>query len=80
LLSFTDLERIKPLDILSVHIPDQTGRLVHTNLRVFGSLVHGTDQDGSDMDLLVDALPDDTLFDLGGLQENLESILVKQSV
>jgi len=32
------------------------------------------------MDLLVDALPDDTLFDLGGLQENLESILVKQSV
>ena len=34
-----------------------------TNPRVFGSVVHGTDQDGSDLDLLVDALPGATLFD-----------------
>ena len=38
-----------------------------TNPRVFGSVVYGTDQDGSDLDLLVDALPGATLFDLGGL-------------
>jgi len=46
-----------------------------SNPRVFGSVVHGTDQDGSDIDLLVDALPGATLFDLGGLQEELEAIL-----
>lgn len=33
------------------------------------------DGDGSDIDLLVDALPGATLFDLGGLQDELESLL-----
>ena len=45
------------------------------NPRVFGSALHGTDKDGSDLDLLVDALPDTTLFDLGGLQVELEELL-----
>ena len=45
------------------------------NPRVFGSVLRGTDLDGSDLDLLVDALPGATLFDLGGLQEELESLL-----
>lgn len=45
------------------------------NARVFGSVLHGTDQDGSDLDLLVDALPGATLFDLGGLQVELEELL-----
>ena len=45
------------------------------NPRVFGSVLHGTDRDGSDIDLLVDALPGATLFDLGGLQDELESVL-----
>lgn len=43
--------------------------------RVFGSVLHGDDQDGSDLDLLVDALPGATLFDLGGLQVELEELL-----
>ena len=48
----------------------------HTaNPRVFGSVLHGVDQDGSDLDLLVDALPGTTLFDLGGLQGELEDLL-----
>jgi uncharacterized protein with HEPN domain len=38
-------------------------------------VLHGTDRDGSDIDLLVDALPGATLFDLGGLQDELESLL-----
>ena len=46
-----------------------------TNLRVFGSALHGTDGEGSDLDLLVDALPGATLFDLGGLQQTLEDLL-----
>lgn len=45
------------------------------NLRVFGSVLHGTDRDGSDLDLLVDTLPGATLLDLGGLQDDLESLL-----
>lgn len=48
----------------------------HTiNPRIFGSVLHGTDQDGSDLDLIVDALPGTTLFDLGGLQSELEDLL-----
>lgn len=46
-----------------------------TNVRVFGSVIHGDDQEGSDLDLLVDALPGVTLFDLGGLQVELEEAL-----
>ena len=46
-----------------------------TNPRIFGSVLHGTDRDGSDLDLLVDALPGATLFDLGGLQVQLEQLL-----
>jgi predicted nucleotidyltransferase len=45
------------------------------NPRVFGSVLHGDDRDGSDLDLLVDALPGATLFDLGGLQDELETML-----
>jgi uncharacterized protein len=46
-----------------------------TNLRVFGSVLHGHDHDGSDLDVLVDTLPGATLFDLGGLQVALEQLL-----
>lgn len=52
-----------------------TGRFRTANPRVFGSVLHGTDRDGSDLDLLVDALPGATLFDLGGLQVELEQLL-----
>jgi predicted nucleotidyltransferase len=45
------------------------------NPRVFGSVVHGTDADGSHLDLLIDALPGATLFDIGGLHAELESLL-----
>lgn len=45
------------------------------NPRVFGSVLTGADIDGSDLDLLVDALPGATLFDLGGLQVELEALL-----
>lgn len=38
-------------------------------------MLHGTDAEGSDLDLLVDALPGTTLFDLGGLQLELEDLL-----
>ena len=56
-------------------VREATSRFRAANPRVFGSVLHGTDQDGSDLDLLVDALPGATLFDLGGLQDELETLL-----
>ena len=45
------------------------------NPRVFGSVLHGDDREDSDIDILVDALPGATLFDLGDLQMALQDIL-----
>ena len=45
------------------------------NPRVFGSALHGNDREGRDLDLLVDPLPGATLFDLGGLQDELQELL-----
>ena len=45
------------------------------NPRVFGSALRGDDSDDSDLDLLVDPLPGTTLFDLGGLQDELQELL-----
>lgn len=56
-------------------VREAASRFRTANPRVFGSVLHGTDQDGSDLDLLVDALPGATLFDLGGLQVELEDLL-----
>ena len=46
-----------------------------TNVRLFGSVLQGNDTDSSDLDILVDRLPNTTLFDLGGLQVDLEQML-----
>lgn len=45
------------------------------NPRVFGSVLQGADVEGSDLDLLVDALPGTTLLDMARLQLELERIL-----
>jgi predicted nucleotidyltransferase len=69
---------VKPsaaLDLKRSAVRDVVGRFRTANPRVFGSVLRGTDQDGSDLDLLVDALPGATLFDLGGLLEELQDIL-----
>lgn len=69
---------MKPSTALERHratVRETTQRFRATNARVFGSVLHGTDRDGSDLDLLVDALPGATLFDLGALQVELEEIL-----
>lgn len=63
------------LDLKRSAVRETTSRFRVANLRVFGSVLRGTDEDGSDLDLLVDALPGTTLFDLGGLQVELESLL-----
>lgn len=51
-------------------------RMHHTaNPRVFGSALTGADDEASDLDVLVEPLPETTLFDLGGLQDALEEAL-----
>lgn len=63
------------LDLGRLAIREAANRFNTANPRIFGSVLNGTDQEGSDLDLLVDALPGTTLFDLGGLQDELESLL-----
>jgi predicted nucleotidyltransferase len=45
------------------------------NVRVFGSVVHGDDHDGSDLDILIDPTPNTTLMDVAAIQVDLENIL-----
>lgn len=43
-----------------------------SNVRLFGSVIRGDDQEGSDVDFLVDMQETRSLFDLIGLQQDLE--------
>lgn len=63
------------LNLQRAAVREAAGRFRAANPRVFGSVLHGSDRDGSDLDLLVDALPGATLFDLGGLQDELQELL-----
>ena len=45
------------------------------NVRVFGSVARGEADEQSDLDLLVEMDPGRSLFDLGGLQYELEHLL-----
>lgn len=45
------------------------------NVRVFGSVLHENDVEGSDLDLLIDPTPGTTLLDLGGIQADIEDML-----
>ncbi len=45
------------------------------NPRVFGSVLHGTDTEQSDLDILVDLTNETTLFDLGAISRDLSRLL-----
>ena len=69
---------MKPSQALALKrnaVREAAGRFRAANVRVFGSVLHGTDREDSDLDLLVDTLPGVTLFDLGSLQIELEELL-----
>jgi predicted nucleotidyltransferase len=46
-----------------------------TNVRVFGSVVHGDDVDGSDLDILVEPTAETTLMDIAKIQLELAQLL-----
>lgn len=69
---------MKPSDALAAHrIEIREIVLAHraVNARVFGSVVHGSDTDESDLDILVDPTADTTLFDLGAIRYKLRKLL-----
>lgn len=45
------------------------------NPRVFGSVVHGDDNEDSDLDLLIDPTEETTLMDVAAIQVELERLL-----
>jgi uncharacterized protein len=45
------------------------------NARVFGSVLHGNDQEDSDLDILIDPTPETTLFDIGAIRHELLQLL-----
>lgn len=69
---------MKPSDALRSH-RDDIRRVVeqnHTcNPRVFGSVLHGEDNEDSDLDLLVDPTADTTLMDIARIQNRLQKLL-----
>ena len=46
-----------------------------TNVRVFGSVLHGTDTEISDLDLLVDSTPGTSLMDIARIELELSALL-----
>ncbi len=45
------------------------------NPRVFGSVSRGDDSEGSDLDILVDPVPDMTMLDIGAIRHELRQLL-----
>jgi len=69
---------LKPSAALESH-RDAIRRIVEShrarNPRVFGSVLHGDDTDGSDLDLLVDPTSETTLMDIGAIRLELRKML-----
>ena len=67
-----------PFEILPQH-RDTIRQLVlnagMANLRVFGSVLHGDDQEGRDLDLLVDQAPQTSLLDVVRRQRTIGTLL-----
>ena len=69
---------MKPSVLLDSH-RDAIRRVVANhrarNARVFGSVVHCIDTEGSDLDILIDPTPETTLFDIGAIRHELLQLL-----
>lgn len=69
---------MKPSEALTEHRDELRQLVSHYGLtrpRVFGSVLTGSDDDGSDLDLLVEPTPLTTLFTLAGLKNDAEQLL-----
>ena len=69
---------MKPSAALAAHRSDLRDVVLRHGLRhprVFGSALHGTDEEGSDLDLLVDPSASTTLLNLAGVKVDAEELL-----
>ena len=69
---------MRPSEILAAkadEIREIIARYPVRNPRIFGSAARGDDEEGSDLDLLVDPLEGTTYFDLAGLELELGELL-----
>ena len=69
---------MRPSDALTIHrdeLRQLVGRYNVTHPRIYGSVLTGTDDEESDLDILVDATPSTTLFTLAGLEDEAEELL-----
>ncbi|BCA66504.1 nucleotidyltransferase [Fluviibacter phosphoraccumulans] len=69
---------MKPSVALQTHralIRSVVERYRARNPRVFGSVLHGDDEEGSDLDLLIDPIKGTSLMDVAGIQVELERLL-----
>ena len=69
---------MKPSQALANHrekILALAARRGASNVRVFGSVVRGTDREDSDLDLLIDIAPGMSLYAYMGLQLDIEDAL-----
>lgn len=70
---------MRPSELVQIHrkaIMEILGRYpMIFNTRIVGSVARNEDTEGSDIDFLVDTGPETTLFDIGGIHEDLEDLL-----
>jgi predicted nucleotidyltransferase len=68
---------MRPSEALQRH-REEIRRIVSENRsanpRIFGSVLHGDDMDGSDLDLLIDAAHDKTLMDIARIQDSIQNL------
>lgn len=69
---------MKPSTVLNTH-RDAIREIVRShradNARVFGSVLHGQDIEGSDLDILIEPQQDMTLMDIGAIRMELRDLL-----
>ncbi len=68
------LSRLLPEGVTAARIVETARHYGAHNVRLFGSRIHGTAKDDSDIDLLVDFDAGRDLFDLVELKQSLESL------
>jgi predicted nucleotidyltransferase len=69
---------MKPSELLELHrrqVRAIAERHHVRNVRVFGSVVHGSDTDDSDLDLLVEPTSETTLMDIGAIRHELRVLM-----
>lgn len=75
---YTGWANMRPSEALVRH-REQIRRIVSQNRscnpRVFGSVLRGQDEEGSDLDLLVDPMPETSLMDVARIQGDLQELL-----